>query len=322
MTTTINPNLISSPNALTRSPFTERLHITVSYCTRPFNAPALSSRSHPQTVKCNSNNNNSSPFEKGSLKDVLSGMVDQRVEELLNKEENRGLLDGLGKATERVEIARRELAEIKKQEIEAQKLRDYINQLENRASEIAECQRDITEARALVEEAERSLTVDGVGGRDALTEIELEAVNKNEERWESIKAASISAVVGTLAGLPISLTQVTSFPQLILPSAITLVSCALFGVTFRYAVRRDFDNFQLKNGTAAAFGFVKGLATLGGGPPLELTAGSLFSHAYSGAIYVSENVLIFVFAAVGLDFCIKMRILSSFPIERSISETR
>ncbi|KAK2981913.1 hypothetical protein RJ640_019133 [Escallonia rubra] len=236
----------------------ETLDFTIREKWECFGVRETNSLCRPQTVKCNSNNNDCSPSEKGSLKDVLSGMVDQRVEELLNKEENRGLLDGLGKATERVEIARRELAEIKKQEIEAQQLRDYINQLENRASEIAECQRDITEARALVEEAERSLTVDGVGGRDAFTEIELEAINKNEERWESIKAASISAVVGTLAGLPISLTQVTSFPQLILPSAITFVSCALFGVTFRYAVRRDFDNFQLKNGTAAAFGFVKG----------------------------------------------------------------
>lgn len=93
-----------------------------------------------------------------------------------------------------------------------------------------------------------------------MTETEREAMYKNKERFESVKAASISAIVGTLAGLPISLSQATDASQLILPSVITLISCALFGVTFRYAVRRDLDNFQLKSGTSAAFGFVKGIS--------------------------------------------------------------
>lgn len=120
---------------------------------------------------------------------------------------------------------------------------------------IAECQKEILEARAMVEEAELALTDPG---RDALTEMGSEVMNKDEERLQSVKAASISAVIGTLAELPISLTRVTSNSQLILPLAITFFSCALFGVTFRYAIRRDLDNFQLKSGTSAAFGFVKG----------------------------------------------------------------
>lgn len=57
------------------------------------------------------------------------------MEELLNRQENRVLLDGLEKASQRVEMARRELAEIERQELEAKQLRDYINQLESRASE-------------------------------------------------------------------------------------------------------------------------------------------------------------------------------------------
>ena len=65
---------------------------------------------------------------------------------------------------------------------------------------------------------------------------------------------------------------------------INFVSCGLFGVTFRYAVRRDLDNIQLKTGTSAAFGFVKGLATLGRGPPLEFDTGSLLSHAFDGVL--------------------------------------
>jgi hypothetical protein len=126
---------------------------------------------------------------------------------------------------------------------------------------IAECQREILEAGEMVEEAKRSLTqnVDGIEDGDAFVEKESKEIDRNEERLESIKAALISALVGTLAGLPISFTQVTSSSQLILPVAINFVSCALFGVTFRYTTRRDLDNVQLKTGTSAAFGFVKGM---------------------------------------------------------------
>ncbi|KAJ8768445.1 hypothetical protein K2173_021598 [Erythroxylum novogranatense] len=261
-------------------------------------------------TKCSGN----SPQEEGrgeSLKDALSGIVGEQVDELLSKDENRVLLDGLEKASHRVEMAKRDLAEIERQELEAKELKNYIDQLESRASEIAECQREILEARAMVEKAERCLNEDRDGDGDA-TESE-------EERLESIKAALISAIVGTIAALPISSTQVSNSTQLILPSVTTFISCALFGVTFRYAVRRDLDNFQLKTGTCAAFGFVKGLGALARGPPLELNAGSFLFHAFDGAVYVAQNFFIFVFAAISLDFCFKMRLLSPFPLKRSKS---
>ncbi|KAK9145726.1 hypothetical protein Sjap_005629 [Stephania japonica] len=248
----------------------------------------------------------------------LAGVVDERVRELLKREENRGLLDGLEKASLRVELAKRELEEIERREIEAARMRDYVDQLESRASEIAECQREIYEARAMVEEAENSLSLktDGVGSIDNLVQKESEEIGKDEERWESIKAASVSALVGTLAGLPISFSQATSNEQLILPLAITFVSCALFGITFRYTIRRDLDNIQLKSGTSAAFGIVKGLAALGAGPPLELNNASLWSHIVDGATLVSENLFVFLFASVALDYCFKMRLLSPFPVKR------
>ena len=67
---------------------------------------------------------------------MLSGMVDERVEQLLNKEENKALLQGLEQASSRVEIAKRQLAEIQKQEAEARVMREYIDQLESKASEV------------------------------------------------------------------------------------------------------------------------------------------------------------------------------------------
>ncbi|XP_011026800.1 PREDICTED: uncharacterized protein LOC105127267 [Populus euphratica] len=315
MATTTNPIKILSPNS--------RLLVTKPFCITSLSCPTLFNRATTSlhkpllVIKCSSNSSEEiEPSNGNNLKDALSGMVDKQVEELLNRQENRVLLDGLEKASRRVEVARRELAEIERQELEAKQLRDYINQLESRASEIAECQQEILEARAMVEEAERSLSLNNDG--DAL---ESKEISRDQERLESIKAGFVSALIGTLAGFPISLTQVTSNAQLILPSTITFISCALFGLTFRYAVRRDLDNFQLKTGTAAAFGIVKGLATLAGGQPLELDPESFLSHAFNGAMYVSENLLIFTFAAISLDFCFKMGLLSPFPMKRSASRT-
>lgn len=90
-------------------------------------------------LKCNSGSSEERETSDGNLKDALTGMVDQRVEELLNKEENRALLDGLEKASLRVEMAKKELAEIEKQELEANQMRDYVNKLESRAFEVCVC---------------------------------------------------------------------------------------------------------------------------------------------------------------------------------------
>ncbi|XP_047321984.1 uncharacterized protein LOC124925901 [Impatiens glandulifera] len=304
-TTIINPTILSYRRNSGIS-FTEKI-LPISSARNDLHNRLFSSPPRP-TLSANCSGGASAEGEVvgggGGLKVALSGLVNQEVEELLKKEENKELLDGLEKATLRVEIAKRELAEIEKQEIEARELRDYVNQLENRTMEIAECQRELLEARSMVEEAERSLNIGG-------TEIN---GDRNEERKESVKAALISASIGSLVSLPISLAQVNDISQLILPFGITFVSCALFGVTFRYAIRRDLDNFQLKTGTAAAFGFVKGLAMLESGPPLELDPGSLTSHAFSGAVLVSQSLLIFFFAAVGLDFFIKLGFLSPYPM--------
>lgn len=103
----------------------------------------------------------------------------------------------------------------------------------------------------MIEAAERSLSQSEGDGEDG-------ELDRDEAKLESVKAATISAIVGTLAGLPIFLTQATSTSQLVLPAAICFISCALFGVTYRYTIRRDLDDIHLKTGTAAAFGFVKG----------------------------------------------------------------
>ncbi|KAJ1442533.1 hypothetical protein SESBI_00899 [Sesbania bispinosa] len=282
---------------------------------KPFNA----SKTFPSFFKCRcSRSSDEKPSNDSN--DALSGMMNDQVQELLSRKENRVLLDGLEMASQRVEMAKRELDLIQKQELAAKQFRDYINQLEGKVSEIAECQREISEAKAMVEEAERSLSQNVGGPEDegAFMGVKSEEIDRDEERLESVKAASISALVGTISGLPICFTQVTNTTQLLLPLAINFICCALFGVTYRYTVRRNLDDVQLKTGVAAAFGVVKGLATLNGGPLLELNFESFLSHAQDGTIYVSENLFIFVSAAVCLDYCLKTRLLSPFPIDRSV----
>lgn len=240
--------------------------------------------------------------------EAVSGMVD----EILKREENKALLDGLEEASRRVERAREAMADIERRKFEASQAKEIVSQLENRKLDIEKSQRELLEARAMVDKAERSLSTN-INSEDD----EGEAIDKALERVESIKTASVSAITGTLAALPIYMYQDTSYIQLALHLATIFISCALFGVTFRYTVRRDLDNVQLKAGTSAAFGLVRGFAALGAEKLLELDASSLVSFSIDGTVLVFESIFIFLSASIALDFCLKTRLLSPFPVRKS-----
>ena len=123
-------------------------------------------------------------------------------------------------------------------------------------NKIAESQRELLQARQMIDEAQRSLTSSLEEG--SFGDVPNGDIDEDSERLESVKAAAVSSIVGVLASLPISFYEVQDLPQLFLRSSIVFISCALFGVTFRYAVRRDLDNIQLKTGAPAAFAFVRG----------------------------------------------------------------
>ncbi|KAK8916624.1 hypothetical protein KSP39_PZI022434 [Platanthera zijinensis] len=214
------------------------------------------------------------PSPKGT-EAALGGFLGKAVDELLKREENLPLLEGLDKASRRVETARAALADIERRETESLRKKNLVLHLQSQEIEIAETQKELSKVRAMVEESEQSLT---------------------------------------LASLPLSAHQATSLTAFALHTAIVFITSALFGVTFRYTIRGDIDNLQLKTGTSAAFGFVKGLAELEAGKPLELNAVSFGSHFIDGVISVSENFFIFLAAAIALDFCFKFRLLSTFPI--------
>ncbi|KAM3276938.1 hypothetical protein ACQJBY_045011 [Aegilops geniculata] len=245
----------------------------------------------------------------------LSSAVGEKVDELLRREENRALLDGVEAAERRVELARAKLADIERQEAAARLATEEVRRLERRQDEIAESQRELLQAREMIDEAQRTLT-SSLEDRSFWNTSGGEDIDKDSERLESAKSAAISSIIGVLASLPISSYEVHSLPQLFFRSSVVLISCALFGVTFRYAVRRDLDNIQLKTGAAAAFAVVRGLALLESVRPFELSTDALMSLALDGAVSVVGSVFIFLSSAIALDYCFKMRFLSPFPARK------
>lgn len=127
----------------------------------------------------------------------------------------------------------------------------YINKIE-------ESQRELLQAREMIDEAQRSLSSCLEEG--SFGDVSSGDIDEDSERLESVKAAAVSSIVGVLASLPISFYEVQDLSQLFLQTTVVFISCALFGVTFRYAVRRDLDNTQLKTGAPAAFAFVRGIS--------------------------------------------------------------
>jgi hypothetical protein len=123
-------------------------------------------------------------------------------------------------------------------------------------NKIAESQRELLQAREMIDEAQRSLS--SSLGEGNFGDVSSGDIDEDGKRLESVKAAAVSSIVGVLASLPMSFYAVRDLPQLLFQSSVVFLSCALFGVTFRYAVRKDLDNIQLKKEAPALFAFVRG----------------------------------------------------------------
>ncbi|MBE8999325.1 hypothetical protein IQ274_14120 [Nostoc sp. LEGE 12447] len=86
--------------------------------------------------------------------------------------------------------------------------------------------------------------------------------------------------------------------HLLVSGAIASFSGLLFGVTYRYIIRSD-KNLQLKAGGVLAFGLVRGLTQMELGLNSSITI-------WSFLVLAAESLLWFVFAAIALDFAIKL----------------
>eukprot|EP00193_Tetraselmis_chui_P011722 CAMPEP_0177785738 /NCGR_PEP_ID=MMETSP0491_2-20121128/20519_1 /TAXON_ID=63592 /ORGANISM="Tetraselmis chuii, Strain PLY429" /LENGTH=323 /DNA_ID=CAMNT_0019306841 /DNA_START=271 /DNA_END=1242 /DNA_ORIENTATION=+ len=138
-----------------------------------------------------------------------------------------------------------------------------------------------------------------------------DALHEEAEKTESIKAGAIAAVAGTVASLPLTATYGDS-PTVALLSTLTVTaSSLLLGVVYRYALRQDLGNSQLKGGVVAAFGLVRGLAiadALQSGVDGQVT----MDIVAKGALLAGHSVLEFGFAAVALEFALQRGFLKPF----------
>ena len=144
-------------------------------------------------------------------------------------------------------------------------------------------------------------------------------VDEDAERVESGKAGALAALSGTLLSSPLLLSQSTGGagfgdPVALQSVAGVLVSCLVFGVTYRYAVRDDFGNDQLKGGVVGAFGLTRGLGAAD--VFLHGSDASALETWAQAALLVGEGVLVFAFAAVALEAGFKSGALRAFPMKK------
>ena len=107
---------------------------------------------------------------------------------------------------------------------------------------------------------------------------------------------------GTLGVLPFALLSGGSVG---LPEALSLLaavaSCALFGVTYRYAVGSNPQNSHLKGGVVTAFGLVRAAAAA---DVLQLSSPSgpfTIEVMGSAALFAGQSMLMFAFAATAIE---------------------
>jgi hypothetical protein len=132
-----------------------------------------------------------------------------------------------------------------------------------------------------------------------------------EERLESLKAGSIAGVMAVIAEAFFQSLQVYIWPKLeaiemarfiFVPTfwgdlAIAGLSGFLFGVTCRYAIRRD-NNPHLSSGVILAFGLVRGLAQV------QLDEATL-QDASLVLFAIMESIGLFAVAYIGLSLSIR-----------------
>jgi hypothetical protein len=115
-----------------------------------------------------------------------------------------------------------------------------------------------------------------------------------------LQAAAVSTLAGTLASLPFSLVVDGGWGLgTLLSQGGIVLSCLLFGVTYRYIIRRDLGIGQI-DATQALVGFPET------GIDKVLTA----------ALEAGESMIIFAFAALAVDYCLRERLVSPFPSQK------
>ncbi|CAI5467832.1 unnamed protein product [Closterium sp. Yama58-4] len=268
------------------------------------------------------------------------------LDRALSGEESKALWAELESAALRVSRARASYEEMEKKEKELLALKAELEAAALMEAELAQADAQVEKLEAEVAAAELAARAAGAaliearaGGGFRISNAgsgeqtagkwaeSTGSINEDKEREQSAKAAAVAAVAGTVAGLPFLLSQRaqeggTGLSFLVAAAALA-ATCALFGVTYRYIVRKDVGNIQLKAGAVGAFGLARGLAQVD-------TTFSLFSSGSEGMgnitdvalvpvalslLEAGEGVLVLALTATALEYCLQTGFLSSFPAE-------
>jgi len=234
---------------------------------------------------------------------VPEGMVEKAVEEILASDPER---------IERIKEAANRVAELQMEQNRlAERLQSMDDQAETESAmeqRAAEAAADIV-AQAEVKAAELMLQAAKLEADSAQTRKVFEEMEKGREidRLESVKGGVFSAAGGCLATLPLVVSDPsTATPvQLLASLGVAAICSFLFGVVYRYAVRSDAGNPQIKGGIVAAFGLVRGLSqaqiTIEAASD-KYTALPDITSLGNAAISMGQSMLLFGFCSVVLEF--------------------
>lgn len=249
--------------------------------------------------------------------------IEELAQELLASDpEAAARLQRVGDAARRVAELQAEQARLAQQLAEAAAEGEATVRAEERLQSSNIAAAEVAAAKLLLQAAE--LQAESAEG----TRLQLEwQLAQDADRVESGKAAAIAGAAGTLASLPFVLSDLGVGLEAVLTLGGVGVSSLLFGVVYRYAVRQDLGNTQLKGGVVAAFGLVRGVAqatdallaptatpsaATGGGGGGDLAALlAAFPHA---ALLAGEAMLTFAFASAAVEFAFRQGLLQ--PLRR------
>lgn len=250
--------------------------------------------------------------------DALERATEQLAENLLaGKDVDVKEIQKLANASARVAAAHKNKEEIERaiDEFAVQEKKQAAatfaadEDLKNAAEKVLKAADALEEATAEREKAIQAARISSPLGLGSFLGATTEQGSDNlvVERLESVKALAVASGAGTLCLLPFSLTSGGSLLSLALGTA----TCGLFGVTYRYAIRQDSENIQLKSGVVAAFALARGF----GETDVYVRASDGFSIqvVLESALLCGGSILLILFAALGLEAALQRGIIKAFP---------
>jgi hypothetical protein len=170
----------------------------------------------------------------------------------------------------------------------------------------------------------RQKSLEAAGSNDGDQKWETMMEDETGEKIESVKAAVFSAIGGSLAVIPYAILKgaILHFNAdwEFNCDGLLILTAPLFGITYRYAIRRD-NNPNLKQGVIGAFVITRAVASLkvadictsiplNCGPPFYLFTGDMLA---TGLEHFFEAGLCFGGAAYLMETLFKSNALSKFP---------